>query len=80
MKRLIVWYNPNKNVYYYKVVRGIYYERYDYVVGSVNNYGHVIVLVVDLKELLPTSYVSLYRSGLKHHVVSSLISLLKKID
>lgn len=37
MKKLVVWYNPSKKIYYYRIVRGIYYERYDYKEGSVNN-------------------------------------------
>ena len=46
MKKIVVWYNPNKDIYYYRIVRGIFYERYDYVPGAVNNYGHVIVVVI----------------------------------
>ena len=46
MKKIVVWYNPNKDIYYYRIVRGIFYERYDYVCGSINNYGHIIVCVI----------------------------------
>lgn len=48
MKKLVIWYNPNKDIYYYRIVRGIFYERYDYKEGSVNNYGHVIVLIIPI--------------------------------
>jgi len=55
MKKIVVWYNPNKDIYYYKIVRGIFYERYDYVPGSVNNYGHIICLVIPFYSLTLTS-------------------------
>ena len=51
MKKLVVWYNPNKNTYYYRVVRGFFYERYEYKEGSINNYGHVIVLVIPVYKI-----------------------------
>lgn len=43
MKRLIVWYNPHKKEYYYKVVRTHYI---DYYVGVKNSYDHEVVLVI----------------------------------
>lgn len=44
MKSIIVWYNPNKDVYYYKVSSGTYAK---YFVGFRNQYNHEIVLIID---------------------------------
>ena len=79
MKKLVVWFNPNKNEYYYRVVRGIFYERYDYVVGAVNNYGHIIVLVIDFNDL-STYLVNYSRDSIKTRTIRRLISFLKKIS
>ena len=42
IKTLIIWFNPNKGVYYHRLVRGSYIEQ-DYSLGSKNSYEHVIV-------------------------------------
>lgn len=44
MKRLIIWFNPNKEIYYYKIVK-VHYV--DYFVGYENSYGHQVVLIID---------------------------------
>ena len=65
---LIIWYNPNKNIYYYKYVNGFYQ---DYYVGFVNQYDHVVVLVIKLiyfKE----------RQPLRKRIKRKLISFLEK--
>lgn len=51
MKKLVVWHNVDKNTYYYRIVRGLFYERYNYEVGEINNYGHRIVLVIPLEDI-----------------------------
>lgn len=44
--RLVIWYNPNKKIYYHKLLRGF---REQYKIGNENSYGHVIVDVIDLQ-------------------------------
>lgn len=44
MKRLIVWYNPNKKIYYYKIIKTHYI---DYFIGYKNSYNHEVVLIID---------------------------------
>lgn len=51
MKKLVVWYKPNQNTYYYRITKGLYHERYDYKVGSYNSYGHKIVLVIPIYKI-----------------------------
>lgn len=70
MKKYVVWYNPNKNTYYYKLIRSLYYERYDYIVGSQNSYGHIIVCVI------PYPYEEHYT--LKKRVYRSMYTFLRK--
>lgn len=45
MYHIIVWYNPNKDSYYY---RKTYYSYHEREIGFKNNYGHEIVLIIDL--------------------------------
>lgn len=43
MKKIVIWCNPYKKEFYYKIVK----HRYlDYRVGMVNSYGHFIVLII----------------------------------
>lgn len=51
MKKIVVWYNPNKDIYYYRIIKSYFYERYNYSVGSINNYGHIIVLIIPFYKL-----------------------------
>lgn len=43
--RIIVWFNPQKNDYYYKVMQ-TYYNPY--FKGYKNQFNHEIVLIIDL--------------------------------
>lgn len=43
---LVVWFNPHKQEYYYRLIKWNYN---DYKVGFVNQYDHVIVLFDELK-------------------------------
>lgn len=70
MKDIIVWYNPNKKTYYYKIVSGFYR---DYKVGLKNNYGHEIVIIIKgVYTLKP-------RLSLKTKIINKLIRFLEKI-
>ena len=80
MKRLVVWYNPQKETYYYKIVRGFFYENYDYVVGAVNSYGHTIVLIIELNEVFFKSVKPFYPIvSMKDKIIKKLIFFLKKL-
>jgi len=69
---IVVWYNKNKEDYYYKKVKGTYakYEK-----GYINQYNHEVILVIDIQEL----YIK-KRINIKSKVVNRLIRLLKKIE
>ena len=63
MRTLVVWYNRNKNYYYYRFVSVI---RREYRIGYVNQYNHQIVLIISSKDVQPIvikKYVSI-RKGL----------------
>ena len=50
MIKIIVWYNPKKDSYKWKKVCDVF-DRY--YVGFTNQYGHIVVVVIDLyKELI----------------------------
>lgn len=65
---LVVWYNPNKSIYYYKIVRGFYQ---DYKIGFKNSYGHVVCLVI------PVSF-KITKEKLRKILIKRLISFLEK--
>lgn len=70
-RKIVVWYNPNKEQYYYKYVKG--YSS-NYFEGLINQYGHVIVLVID-------GYVRLneiQRPSIKKRLIRKAISFLEK--
>ena len=67
---LYVWYNPNKNVFYYKINKGFYQS---YKVGSKNSYGHECVLIV------PVTF-KIKRDKFKIRLIKKLISLLEKLE
>lgn len=50
-KLLVVWYNPNDNSHYYKIVNGYYYQNYHE--GYVNGYGHMICIVIPVTFKIP---------------------------
>ena len=69
MKKIVIWYKPKDNSYYYKIVRGCYCN---YEVGYINRYGHVIILVIDIfKDIY-------YKPSLKKRVLTKIISFLQK--
>lgn len=43
MKKIVVWCNPYKKEFYYKIVS---FRYRDYRVGVVNSYGHFVILVI----------------------------------
>lgn len=70
MKSLIVWFNPNKNEYYYKVIYNLFGK---YEVGYINQYNHIVILVIDIyKELI-------YKMPLRKKVLSRCICFLQNI-
>lgn len=67
---ITIWFNRNKNQYYYKKVKGTYMQ---YEVGYVNQYNHELLLVIDVTD-------TLYRQvSLKTRVINRLIDLLYKL-
>lgn len=68
--KVIIWYNPNKNIFYHKAVKG-YYRNY--VIGEKNQYKHQIVDIIDL-EFYEFKY------SLKKRLLRKLISFLEKIE
>ncbi len=72
MGRFVIWKNLNNNTYYYKYVKGYYY---DYKIGLMNQYNHIVVLVIDLSEFVsPKAYSVSYRKKF----INFLINFLKK--
>ena len=69
-RKLVVWYNPNRKEYYYKIVQN-WFNKYQ--VGYVNGYDHIVVLVIDVCFKLP-------KKTLKSRVITRLISFLQKIE
>lgn len=67
VSNLVIWFNPNNNVYYYKIVR--FYNQYD--VGFKNNYGHIVCLVI------PVTF-KIKRGRLSKRLIKRLISFLEK--
>lgn len=43
MKKIIVWCNPYKKEFYYRITN---FRYVDYRVGYINSYGHFIVLII----------------------------------
>ena len=74
MGRLVIWYNPNNNTYYYKFTKGCYYN---YQVGLVNQYNHIVILVIEINEFLFPRY---YKVDYRKRIVSSMIRFLKKFE
>ena len=69
MKRIIIWHNPNKNNYYYRVIKTNYVE---YEIGYKNSYDHEIVLIID--DLL----LQHNRNSLKRRLIKKIIRFLDK--
>lgn len=68
--KLVVWHNPNKNIYYYKIIKR---HQFNYVVGYKNRFGHVIVLVIE------NIGFKVYKVSLKKRVLNNLICFLQNI-
>ena len=68
--KIIVWYNPKKNIYYYKKIKGYYA---DYYIGYENSYGHKIILIID--DLV----VYTIKVPLKTCLINRLIRFLEKL-
>ena len=70
MKKLIVYHNKNKNVYYHKII----YDFIDkYYVGYINQYNHEIVLIIDNVNFYIT------KDKLKKRIVKKAIRYLENI-
>lgn len=70
MHTIVIYYNPHKKEYYYKIVKG-YYRKY--VVGNKNKYGHITLLVIEYKDIYK-------RPTLLRKVIKKLISFLQNIE
>lgn len=71
MNSICIWYNPNKDLYYHKVIHGF---ATNYFIGKVNSYGHILVYIFRLE-----NYYVPYKNRLKKKVVNYLIKELKNI-
>ena len=69
---LVVWYNPNKNCYYYKLLK---FNNNDYYVGFVNQYNHIVVLI----DKIQFEYSKRLTIPLKTRMKRSMISFIDKI-
>lgn len=71
MKKLIIWYNPNKNIYYWKYVYNLFNKYY---VGYTNQYNHKILLIIDIyKDIY-------YKVPFRKKVIRKLISFLHRLE
>lgn len=68
MYTIIVWYNPNKDSYYYRKHTFAYFRH---EIGDKNSYGHEVVLIIDLT--------SNEKISLKRRFIDRLIRFLNKI-
>lgn len=68
-KKIVVWYNPNKRNYYYKLVWGFYTN---YHIGYVNQYSHVVVLIIDRVDI------KVKKDPLKKRVLTRIINYLQR--
>ncbi len=71
MKKLVIWYNPNKRMYYYRYVNDIFNKYY---VGYINQYNHVVILIIDV-------YIELIRKvPYRNKVIKRFISFLHRLE
>lgn len=69
-KKIIVWYNRNSQIYYYKVIHDIV-DKYN--VGYTNQYNHEVILVIDIyKDLIE-------KTSFKNKVINLLIRFLQRL-
>ena len=69
MRIIVIWYNPNKRIYYYKLVWGFYTRYY---VGYRNQYNHEVVLIIDRVDIM------VKKDPLKTRVLTRIINYLQK--
>lgn len=69
-QKIIVWFNPHKNSYYYKMVKGTYAN---YEVGYTNSYNHKIIFIID------NVYVVKPKVSIKTRLIKRLIRFLERI-
>ena len=70
MRKIAIWYNPNTRVYFYKV----YYDFFNkYYLHKKNQYGHEIILVIDLDQIIN-------KPSMLKKVLSRFIRFLQKIN
>lgn len=72
MKKIIVWRKPNGS-YYFRTITSLWNER---EVGDTNQYGHEVILIIDIDYL---TYSKPY-SSLRKRVLMRLISFLQNIN
>lgn len=72
-KYIVVYYNPNRKEYYYKVVK---YANYD--PGYENSYGHKVILTINVMDIWYPPKISI-RERLLKRLISFLENKLKKI-
>lgn len=77
MKQIVIWHNPNRNTYYYKIIKGSY-KTYD--VGFVNQYNHEVIMVINITDICSSCYWNKRRFLFFHKVLRKFISFLQKID
>ena len=63
-----MWFNPHKEEFYYKFVRGFYKK---YKVGSKNQYDHIVCLIIPVK-------FKIEREKVKTRLIKKVISFLEK--
>ena len=68
-KVLIIWRKPD-NTYYWRVIK----KNYNYYVGFINQYGHEVILIVDIFKNF------FYKEKIKNVVIKKLISFLHRLE
>ena len=71
-KNIVVYYNPNKKEYYYKVV-----SIDTHYVGYKNSYGHEVIMIINVLDIWYPPKVSLKERVLKR-IISFLQNKLEK--
>ena len=72
MYKLIVWYNPRKQSYYHKIVRGFYTN---YNIGFKNQYNNTIVYIISLEKQF-----KIPKKRLKEQIIDNIILYLRKLE
>lgn len=79
-----VWYNPKKDKFYAKYIRGAYFFSH-YEVGYVNQFNHKLIALfyITKNKLVPCNslaeYYSIKRLTFKKRLINHLIDLLNKL-